>query len=301
MKVSICCITYNQEKYIGQALDSMLMQQTNFDFEIVIGEDCSTDSTKSILISFQQKHPGKIILLPRPLNMGVRKNFLDVLQHCTGEYIAICEGDDYWTDPLKLQKQVDFMDASPGYNLCFHNNQIYFEDTGKSILSNDVNQPITTDIYDLIDHWYIMTCSMLFRNNIKEYPSWFTSVFNTDYALQMILMAHGGKVGYLPDVMGVYRKHTAGESGRTWGHDPYFWLIYLFNKLDKETNYMYSAAIKKRKEEVNKILIDYYGGVLKEGGRSIASRFKFWTRLNAIKINGGNYYYKKFLKQKNLQ
>ena len=300
MKVSICCITYNQEKYIGKSIESMLMQQTDFDFEIVIGEDCSTDSTLSILLNYQQKNPGKINILPRTGNLGVRKNFLDTLLNCKGEYIAICEGDDYWTDPLKLQKQVDFMDANRGYNLCFHNNQIIYEDTGKSDLSNDADQPLTTDIYDLIDHWYIMTCSMLFRNIIKEYPSWFTSVFNTDYALQMILMAPGGKVGYIPEVMGVYRKHTAGESGRTWGHDPYFWLIYLFNMLNKETYYKNDNAIRKRKIKVNKILVDYYGQVLNESGKSIASKLKFWARLYTIKINGGNYYYNKFLKQKKL-
>lgn len=301
MKLSVCCITYNQEAYICQALEGMLMQQTTFDFEIVVGEDRSTDQTMAIIERYQQLHPSRIRVLRHEENVGARKNFAATLLACKGEYIAICEGDDYWTDPLKLQKQVDFLDTHPDYKLCFHNSSIYYQDNGESKLSNTEQQPVTTTIVELIENWYIMTCSMVFRNTLTSFPGWFTYAFNTDYALQLLLLAEGGKIGYLPDVMCVYRKHTAGESARTWGHDPYFWLLFLFNKFDAETHHRYTPFIQKRKEEITKILAKYYRNILVSSNGNYSLRIKNLVRYYSMKMNAPGFYYKKFLQQKNLQ
>ena len=111
-KVSVFMITYNHEKYIAEALDSILMQKTDFDFDIVIGEDCSTDATRRIVLEYSRKYPDKIKLLLHNVNVGFISNMMYVLEACTGKYVAMCEGDDYWTDPFKLQKQVDFLEAS---------------------------------------------------------------------------------------------------------------------------------------------------------------------------------------------
>ncbi len=115
--VSICIITYNHEKYISKAIESILMQKTDFSFDIVIGEDFSTDRTKEILIQYKRKNPEKIHLLLHTHNIGSLQNFILTLTSCRGKYIAILEGDDYWTDPCKLQKQVDFLEANPEYGL----------------------------------------------------------------------------------------------------------------------------------------------------------------------------------------
>jgi len=110
--VSVFMMAYNHEKYISEAIEGVLMQKTNFDFEIVIGEDCSTDNTRQIILDYQQKYPGKFKLLLHDKNIGASANQSAVFNACTGKYIALCEGDDYWTDPYKLQKQVDFFEAN---------------------------------------------------------------------------------------------------------------------------------------------------------------------------------------------
>ncbi|MDF1549683.1 MAG: glycosyltransferase, partial [Bacteroidales bacterium] len=120
MKLSVCMITYNHEKYIGQAIEGVLMQKTNFDIELLIGEDFSNDNTRNICMGYKNKYPDKIKLLLREKNIGMMRNFIQTLNTCKGKYIALCDGDDYWTDPLKLQKQVDFLEANPEYALCYH-------------------------------------------------------------------------------------------------------------------------------------------------------------------------------------
>lgn len=300
MKLSICCITYNQEKYIGQTLEGMLFQQTDFDVEIIIGEDHSTDDTKKIIQEYQQKYPGKIRLMPHETNLGVRKNFAQTLLAATGEYVAICEGDDYWTDPLKLQKQVDYLDAHPKTDLCFHNCAIRNEDTGAEAPSNKAGQPVLTNVYDLINDWYIMTCSMVYRKNFDKLPEWFTSVFNTDYALQMLITKDGGEIGYLPDTMAVYRKHDVGESGRVWGDDPYYWLMYMFDKLNRTTEGKYTQAITKRKKKIAGDLAKYYSRTFKSGTGNLSHRIKILVRYLLMRMNITGYYYKKFLVRKGL-
>lgn len=108
-KVSICCITYNHEQFISQALDSFLMQETDFPFEIVIGDDCSTDNTPRIIEQYRQKYPDIIRVLERKKNLGSEINFVKTIEACRGEYVALCEGDDFWTDPKKIQKQVEIL------------------------------------------------------------------------------------------------------------------------------------------------------------------------------------------------
>jgi glycosyltransferase involved in cell wall biosynthesis len=121
--VSVAMISYNHGDYITQAVESVLMQQTNFYFELVIGDDHSTDNTRKILEGIQQNHENIRILPPGP-NVGMMKNAKRTIQACRGKYIAFIEGDDYWTDPLKLQTQIDFLEKNPDYTLSFHNVRI---------------------------------------------------------------------------------------------------------------------------------------------------------------------------------
>lgn len=117
--VSIVCITYNHAPYIKRALDAMLAQNTTFQFEIVLADDCSTDGTTDTCKAYAEKYPYMINLLPRTHNLGSVENEADAVAAATGKYIAFCEGDDYWTDVNKLQKQVDFLEANPEYSVCF--------------------------------------------------------------------------------------------------------------------------------------------------------------------------------------
>ncbi len=118
--VSVCTITYNHEKYIVEAIDSFLMQKTNFPFEIVIDDDCSTDDNAKTIRGYADKYPNIIKANLREKNIGMVANGMENLKRARGEYIALCEGDDYWTDPEKLQTQTDEMRKHPNINLCFH-------------------------------------------------------------------------------------------------------------------------------------------------------------------------------------
>src|SRR6516164_8232942 len=117
--VSVFMITYNHGKYISEAIESIVSQKTNFEFELVIGEDCGPDDTRAICEQYAAKYPDIINLLPSDKNYGPMGNTIRVMYACTGKYVALCEGDDYWTDPYKLQKQVDFLEANPDFSICF--------------------------------------------------------------------------------------------------------------------------------------------------------------------------------------
>ena len=121
MLLSVMTITYNHEPYIAQAIESFLVQKTTFDVEIVIGEDRSTDNTLQICLDYKAKYPGKVRVLSRDTNIGMMANMIDTFSQCKGKYVAVCEGDDYWTDPYKLQKQVDFLEKNEEYAICCHN------------------------------------------------------------------------------------------------------------------------------------------------------------------------------------
>src|SRR6266851_2413988 len=131
MEVSVLVTTYNHEKYIAQALDSVLMQETNFEYEIIIAEDCSIDQTRSIVVDFQRRNPGKIRLLLPEEHLGYGSGngiFAQAFELARGEYVALLDGDDYWISPQKLQKQVEFLKVHPECVLCFHNALKIYED-----------------------------------------------------------------------------------------------------------------------------------------------------------------------------
>ena len=129
-KVSVCMITYNHERFIAQAIESVLEQKTTFDFELVIGEDCSTDETGKIVMSYAEKYPDKVRAIFREKNIGATHNFINTLNQCRGQYVALLEGDDYWIDPMKLELQIRVMEGNEkeAYCGCFHNNYIKFPD-----------------------------------------------------------------------------------------------------------------------------------------------------------------------------
>lgn len=211
MKLSVCCITYNQEKYIAEAIESMLAQQTNFDFEIVIGEDGSTDATRNICEKYSQKYPPKIKLLHSAGNLGMNPNLERTLKACSGEYVALCEGDDYWIDKNKLQKQVDFLEANPSFAICYH--RVYELYRNNKLKLEEINTDETEKEYTieyLAKGNCMHTASVVFRNGlINKFPSWFNKSPVGDYVLHMLNAVHG-KIKYLPVPMAVYRKHHGG-------------------------------------------------------------------------------------------
>lgn len=210
--VSALMITYNHEPYIGQAIEGVLMQRTDFPIELVIGEDCSTDRTREICLKYQQKHPDIIRLLLNETNIGMMPNFVQTLQACQGKYIALCEGDDYWTDPYKLHKQVDFLERDSDFIGTFHDSIILNEATGTEKLRiGDAIIDEEPDLDSLIYQKNSPTASLLFRNVFTSdfLPTHFETIANGDYLL-IVLLARYGKFKYFNSPMSVYRVHAGG-------------------------------------------------------------------------------------------
>lgn len=210
MKVSICMITYNQEKFIAQAVESVLMQRLSFGYELVIGEDCSQDKTREIVTAYARRHPDQIRVLLSEKNLGAVQNFMRTYSACRGQYVAILDGDDFWTSPYKLQKQVNFLDARPEYSGCFHAVTMIPEESGMWRVHPPGKKKIYT-IEDYIEGCIIAApCSTMFRNRlIGNLPYWFDNISWSDWPWQLF-HAERGPVGYIDEVMAVYRIHPRG-------------------------------------------------------------------------------------------
>ncbi|HEX8531369.1 MAG TPA: glycosyltransferase [Cytophagales bacterium] len=275
MKVSVCMIAYNHEKYIVQAVESALMQQTNFDYEIVVGEDCSTDGTRALLVDLQQQHPGKIRLLLPERNLGMMPNFIQTLKACRGQYVALLEGDDFWTHPHKLQRQVDFLEANPGFVMCFHNVEVQ-DEAGNRTPANANQKSVVTAGDIIAGGWFIMTCSILFRNGLFKYPGWFSRVRNGDYALQL-LVSQFGLTGYLDQSMGVYRKHAAGASAKFSDEVVYCRaLLFLFTRFNRHSGYKYRNAIRKRTVPLHQTLARANEKYPRRAWEDAYDQYAFW-------------------------
>jgi glycosyltransferase involved in cell wall biosynthesis len=200
--VSVCLITYNHEKYICKAIEGVLQQETLFPFELIIADDCSTDNTRSIIKEYANSHPSIIRLILQEKNVGAKRNWLDLIESPKGKYIAYFEGDDYWIDPLKLDKQVKFLEENANYSACCSNVFEEYEDGQKKIASGKS----TITLNDLAYGNIIYTSSVLYRN-IIDLPSWLNQCKMGDWIL-WLLLAQKGPIFKFEEQMCVYRIHN---------------------------------------------------------------------------------------------
>lgn len=214
ISVSVIIITYNHEKYIAQAIDSVLTQICNFNIEIVIGEDSSTDLTAKIVQSYKERYPNIITVITSDSNVGMIDNFIRTFNACKGKYIAICEGDDYWTDSFKLQKQVSFLEAHSDYSLCVHDVKTVFEGVPEiDPFSIQWEKPVFTFEDAVVEH-FVPTLSILLRREcLNILPNWFSDCMVGDRPLVLLLLLQGNGY-YLHDVMGVKRKNLGGITSK---------------------------------------------------------------------------------------
>lgn len=218
--VSVLMITYNHENFIREAIEGVLMQKTDFPVELIIGEDCSTDSTRKICLEYKAKYPDKIRLLLPEFNLGVMRNFIETMQAATGKYIALCEGDDYWTDQYKLQKQVDFLEANSDYSCCFHRYDILDEETNLKrkdnieflFIDNDLKGcEISTELF--LNKWITQPLTIVFRKESLDINSLVKYKFTRDQHLIYHLL-QSGKTYMFAFNAGVYREHMGGIHGK---------------------------------------------------------------------------------------
>lgn len=252
--VSVICNAYNHEKYIKSALDGFVMQKTNFPFEVLVHDDASTDGTADIIREYEAKYPDIIKPIYQSENqysqkIPISKTFQ--YPRAKGKYIAFCEGDDYWTDPLKLQKQFDLMESHPECDMCAHTAQ--YEKNGELaeyVMPSETDTILTIDEVICNGGGYLATASHFFKKKLIENPPKFREILSLDYTLQ-IQGALSGGILYIADCMSVYRYETANSwTAKMKGNNREYvvlWrkIIRMLEQLDMETNYKHNSAITK--------------------------------------------------------
>ncbi|MCH4551251.1 glycosyltransferase family 2 protein [Aestuariibaculum lutulentum] len=212
--VSVCILTYNHENYIVQTLKSVFEQVCDFKFEIILSNDCSTDGTHEIITSFLKEYKQKACVnyFNHVTNLGMMTNFKFALKQCKGKYIALCDGDDFWIDPLKLQKQVDFMETHPNYAI--HSGIAKIEFAKPSHDLRFIGEEAADKSYVLEDFYgrnHLVTCTVLFRNCITHWPRVFEDVTLGDWFLYVLVLNHSGLKAYKSKtVYSVYRVLSSG-------------------------------------------------------------------------------------------
>ena len=209
--VTVCIATYNHGQFITKCLESVVSQKTTFDFKVIVGDDFSPDNSQGIIRNLSIQHPEKITTILRHENLGSPHNGLDLWKQVKSKYIAIIDGDDYWTDPYKLQKQVAYLEANTDCSFCFTDCQIERKKTLQEIHPNFKRENQFTGI-DFADQTgsIAQTCTWLVRREcIQNLPNWVTSSYTGDWCMQ-VHFSKFGKGGYIPEKTAVYRIHDNG-------------------------------------------------------------------------------------------
>jgi glycosyltransferase involved in cell wall biosynthesis len=272
-KLSVIVPTFNHGKYIAQMLESVMNQKTDFNFEIIIGDDASTDDNAFIIKQFGDKYPDKIKAFLHPLNLGPiapkelggKNNVGFLFAQCKSEYIALCEGDDYWTDISKIQRQIDFLDKNPDYALCHHQLEVVYEDKSPTHGFNPDNQRDTSVLEDLLrdEKWFLGTASTVFRNVFMNgMPEWWWKTASGDLGI-FIEVARFGKIKYFPNSMAAYRKHSGGMTNIHTPQNQFFLRnrMEMFESLNTYFEGQYHKILKNTIAKYQNQLKDLRSGV----------------------------------------
>jgi len=289
--VSVCTITYNHERFIAQAIEGVVNQQCNFSFEMVIGEDGSSDKTKAIIEEYTARYPDIIVPLYAEKNQGAKANATNSLMHCRGKYIAFLEGDDYWTDLTKLQRQFDFMEANPEYTMCF---------TGVDVIDEKGNPatspypPVTEDEFDINDivraeKCFIPTATMFFRNILpRPMPDFYVNAVSGDVAMHLLL-GDKGKFKWLPGKTGIYREHPGGiTKTEKIKKEAYGELFRLFISANEYFEFRHDKVIRERLLQMSKIKLIF-------GSKDL----KGLNKIKYVRQNASDYF--KYSDRKNIK
>ncbi len=244
MKVSVWMSAYNHEKYISQCLDSVLNQKTDFDFDIILGEDCSKDRTREIVTDYKNRYPDKFRLYLPEKNIGMMEMDIATWNLCTGEYIALLNGDDYWTDEYKLQTQADFLDNNPDAVMCYHKARVENETTGYvfDTVYPESGDELTAE-YLLLGYNPVMTPTVMIRN-ILTVPDYYRDLPYGDMPLYLLL-SQKGKLKYIDKLMSLYRIHPSGQWQGESVYNNLLKDIKFYEIMNEKLNYRYEDLIDK--------------------------------------------------------
>lgn len=257
-------VTYNHERYIGQAIESVLMQETSFPIELIVGEDCSKDGTRAVVRRYATQRPDIVRPILHERNVGMGANAAAVAAACRGEFIAVLEGDDYWTDPRKLQRQVEWLDAHPDANFCFHDVHVIRGETGEVLRRHCNPKPGSrVTISDLLAYNPVPTCSVVYRRlalppmcehirklGMQDWPSW----------IQLAERSYGG---YLDETWGVYRLHGSGAWSTMTAERQYQSTLDFYSAMLQVLGPEYHAQIRAARKRLLPPLIN----ILVQAGR----------------------------------
>lgn len=265
MKVSVYCLVFNHGKYLRSALDGFIRQKVNFPFEVIVHDDCSTDNSASIINEYAIKYPNIIRPIYQKENQyskGINIKHTFIAPLVKGDYVAVCEGDDYWCDDLKLQKQVDFLDNHPEYIACVHDTLQKNQNDGSSFRMLDFGEDRDITLEDILKGRCYHTSSVLYRTQmIFSCPPFYKAAKAFGDVPLAIDLALNGKIRYLNDVMSVYRHGTIGS----WSYKnecdlhsrvvSYTNYINMLISVNEYTNYKYDELIKNYidKYDINRL------------------------------------------------
>jgi glycosyltransferase involved in cell wall biosynthesis len=278
--VSACIITYNQQAYIAQCIDAALSQQIQGEYEIVIGDDCSTDGTTAICRQYAEKYPEVIRFIERGKNLGMNGNWTETIHACKGQYIAVCEGDDYWTDDSKLQRQIDFLESHPECSFSFHKG---LKMSGENLAgAMEYPQNIHIESLDAAAFFSIVTiptASVVYRNDFLYAEPGHS---HPDFLLYSTLLSKG-RAGFIDRVMSVYRLHEGGISSN---YNSHAYLERRIAEMSKERYFqIFTPAVRR---EIDKILVQhvFHYAQLKRGKLDFSSK----RRLTSLVIGSRSFY-----------
>lgn len=259
IKVSVLCLTYNQKDYIGDCLRGFISQNTDFDFEILVHDDASTDGTTEIVMEYVEKYPNIVIPFFEEENQyskGIQISQEILAHHVRGEYVAICEGDDYWCDNLKLQNQVDFLEMNPDYSACTHDSFILNCRNNEMRVYREEKADLDVDIADIIS-WrnrVFLTSSVMIRSNLLKRDSTFWAKGFGDYPAAL-WYAINGKIRFLAKPMSVYREYANGswtnsqEKSKRKQIETFEEINELLDRFNEYTNGQYFESVFSTKRE----------------------------------------------------
>jgi glycosyltransferase involved in cell wall biosynthesis len=303
MKLSVMMITYNHGRYLAKALDSALSQRANFDYEIVVGEDCSTDGTREVLMNYNRKYPERIVALLRDQNMGAMRNFEATIASCKGEYVAFLEGDDSWLSTDKLQRQVDFLDANPNYAICCGRAKTLNE-TGTAAPAIYPECPAGTySIENLLSENLIATCTAVCRRRAigGVMPSWFHGLKLGDWPL-FAIVATSGKIHLVDEVLAEYRVHSGGIWSALKEIERRQAIIEMLEAVDKYLGCRYAKIVRRtiagsycamaniaKEEGKRAVAAKYLLACMCKGGWALEGRRRMMVSLTAYVLMGSSY------------